>query len=116
MGIGWMCIVAAEMIGGVGGGIGFYINLQANLGLYSNMFAGMIVIAILGLATPASCNTLRTSPTAGWGYDDTGDQGPDESFPKKKGEMVAIADFDLDVEEGEFVCILGRLAAARPPY
>lgn len=51
MGIGWMCIVAAEMIGGVGGGIGFYINLQANLGLYSNMFAGMIVIAILGLAT-----------------------------------------------------------------
>lgn len=51
MGIGWMCIVAAEMIGGVGGGIGFYINLQANLGLYSKMFAGMIVIAILGLAT-----------------------------------------------------------------
>ena len=30
-----------------------------------------------------------------------------KSFPKKKGEMVAIADFDLDVEEGEFVCILG---------
>jgi len=51
MGIGWMCIVAAEMIGGVGGGIGFYINLQASLGLYTNMFAGMIVIAILGLMT-----------------------------------------------------------------
>lgn len=30
-----------------------------------------------------------------------------KSFPKKKGEMVAIADFDLDVREGEFVCILG---------
>ncbi len=30
-----------------------------------------------------------------------------KSFPKKKGEMVAIADFDLDVEEGEFVCLLG---------
>ncbi|MCG7841362.1 MAG: ABC transporter ATP-binding protein [Methanomassiliicoccales archaeon] len=30
-----------------------------------------------------------------------------KSFPKKKGEMVAIADFDLNVEEGEFVCILG---------
>lgn len=30
-----------------------------------------------------------------------------KSFPKKKGEMVAIADFDLDVKEGEFVCILG---------
>jgi len=30
-----------------------------------------------------------------------------KSFPKKKDEMLAIADFDLDVEEGEFVCILG---------
>ncbi len=30
-----------------------------------------------------------------------------KSFPKKKGEMLAIADFDLNVEEGEFVCILG---------
>jgi len=51
MGIGWMCIVAAEMIGVRGGGIGYYINLQANLGLFDSMFAGMIVIAILGLAT-----------------------------------------------------------------
>ncbi|MCG7841363.1 MAG: ABC transporter permease [Methanomassiliicoccales archaeon] len=51
MGIGWMCIVAAEMIGGVGGGIGVYIYVQANLGVYANMFAGMIVIAILGLLT-----------------------------------------------------------------
>jgi len=51
MGIGWMCIVAAEMIGVRGGGIGYYISLQANLGLYDFMFAGMIVIAVLGLAT-----------------------------------------------------------------
>jgi NitT/TauT family transport system permease protein len=52
MGIGWMCIMAAEMIGGVGGGVGVYIYLQGMvLGLYSKMFAGMIVIAILGLLT-----------------------------------------------------------------
>jgi len=30
-----------------------------------------------------------------------------KAFPKKKGEMLAIADFDLNVDEGEFVCILG---------
>ena len=30
-----------------------------------------------------------------------------KAFPKKKGEMVAIADFDLSVKDGEFVCILG---------
>ncbi|HEY3420234.1 MAG TPA: ABC transporter ATP-binding protein [Methanomassiliicoccales archaeon] len=28
-------------------------------------------------------------------------------FPKEEGEMVAIDDFNLDVEEGEFICILG---------
>jgi ABC-type nitrate/sulfonate/bicarbonate transport system permease component len=51
MGIGWMCIVAAEMFGGYGGGIGYYINTQATVGRYDSMFAGMIVIAILGLLT-----------------------------------------------------------------
>lgn len=52
MGIGWMCIVAAEMIGVQGGGLGYYILTQAlTLGLYDKMFAGMIVVAILGLLT-----------------------------------------------------------------
>lgn len=30
-----------------------------------------------------------------------------KSFPKKEGAMVAIQDFNLEVKEGEFVCILG---------
>ena len=30
-----------------------------------------------------------------------------KTFPKEDGEMVAIDEFNLDVEEGEFVCILG---------
>jgi NitT/TauT family transport system ATP-binding protein len=30
-----------------------------------------------------------------------------KTFPKEDGEMVAIDEFDLDVKEGEFVCILG---------
>jgi len=52
MGIGWMCIVAAEMIGVQGGGLGYYILTMAlTLGLYDQMFAGLIVVAILGLLT-----------------------------------------------------------------
>lgn len=51
MGIGWMCIVAAEMIGGVGGGVGLYIFVKWNVGNWSAMFAGMVVIAALGIAT-----------------------------------------------------------------
>jgi NitT/TauT family transport system permease protein len=51
LGIGWMCIVAAEMIGARGGGVGIYILTQANIGRYDYMFAGMVVIAALGLLT-----------------------------------------------------------------
>jgi NitT/TauT family transport system permease protein len=51
LGIGWMCIVAAEMIGAVGGGVGLLIRANSDLGLYPYMFAGMLMIAILGLAT-----------------------------------------------------------------
>ncbi len=51
LGIGWMCIVAAEMILAQGGGVGQYIIFKNEVGQYDYMFAGMIVIAILGLLT-----------------------------------------------------------------
>ena len=51
LGIGWMCIVAAEMIGATGGGIGYYISVQGEIGNYPAMFAGIAVIAILGILT-----------------------------------------------------------------
>ncbi|MDD1769934.1 MAG: ABC transporter permease [Methanomassiliicoccales archaeon] len=51
LGIGWMCIVAAEMIGAVGGGVGYYIQYTESLGKFDYMYAGMAVIAILGIAT-----------------------------------------------------------------
>jgi len=53
LGIGWMCIVAAEMIGAQGGGIGAIINSNSTIGRYDFMFAGMVMIAILGIATTA---------------------------------------------------------------
>jgi len=51
LGIGWMCIVAAEMIIAIGGGVGQYIIFKGQTSQYDYMFAGMIVIAILGLLT-----------------------------------------------------------------
>jgi NitT/TauT family transport system permease protein len=51
LGIGWMCIVAAEMIGANGGGIGYYISVQSQIGNYPAMFAGIVVIALLGIST-----------------------------------------------------------------
>lgn len=51
LGIGWMCIVAAEYIAATGGGVGQYILFKAEVGRYDQVYAGLIVIAILGLLT-----------------------------------------------------------------
>jgi NitT/TauT family transport system permease protein len=51
LGIGWMCLVAAEMVGVVGGGVGHYILAMAQVGRYEEMFAGMIIIGFLGFTT-----------------------------------------------------------------
>ncbi|MFA5312898.1 MAG: ABC transporter permease [Methanomassiliicoccales archaeon] len=59
LGIGWMCIVAAEMIGAVGGGVGYYILNAANNGNYDYMFAGMVMIAILGLITVEAASFIE---------------------------------------------------------
>jgi ABC-type nitrate/sulfonate/bicarbonate transport system permease component len=59
LGIGWMCIVSAEMIGARGGGVGYYILAQANIGMYDYMFAGMVVIAALGLITVEAATVIE---------------------------------------------------------
>jgi ABC-type nitrate/sulfonate/bicarbonate transport system permease component len=59
LGIGWMCIVAAEFFGTSGGGVGTYIITQSSLGRYDYMFAGMAVIAILGMLTVGSARILE---------------------------------------------------------
>lgn len=51
LGIGWMCIVAAEMYASYGGGIGYFISVQASVGYWPNVFVGIAVIAILGILT-----------------------------------------------------------------
>ena len=51
LGIGWMCIVSAEMIGARGGGLGYLIQTCFNMGMYEYMFAGMVMVGILGIAT-----------------------------------------------------------------
>jgi len=50
-GIGWMCIVASELYASFGGGIGYFVGIQASIGAWSNVFVGIIVIAILGILT-----------------------------------------------------------------
>lgn len=51
LGIGWMCIVAAEMVGNYGGGVGYFIKATNDVGEFEYMYAGMIVIGLLGILT-----------------------------------------------------------------
>jgi NitT/TauT family transport system permease protein len=51
LGIGWMCIVAAELYATPLGGIGFYVANMINYGAFPQAYAGIIIIAVLGLLT-----------------------------------------------------------------
>lgn len=59
LGIGWMCIVAAEMLGAVGGGVGYYIFSSAGIGRYDYMYAGMLVIGILSVLTTGVAGVIE---------------------------------------------------------
>src|SRR5512136_2736309 len=48
VGVGWMTIVAAEMVG-VSPGLGWFIWTYGQLGLYDLMFAGMLMLGIISI-------------------------------------------------------------------
>ncbi len=50
LGVGWMSIVAAEMVGVRGGGLGFYIWAMSEVGRFDLVFSGMIIIGLIGYA------------------------------------------------------------------
>jgi ABC-type nitrate/sulfonate/bicarbonate transport system permease component len=60
LGVGWMCIVAAEMLGAVGGGVGYYIyNMAFQATMYDRMYAGMLVIGLLSVLTTGVAGILE---------------------------------------------------------
>ena len=60
LGVGWMCIVAAEMLGAVGGGVGYYIyNMAYQAGMYERMYAGMLVIGLLSVLTTGVAGVIE---------------------------------------------------------
>ena len=68
LGVGWMCIVAAEIYNKFGG-IGQYLVDMVNGGLMSNAFAAIIIIAILGLATTGVAEYISKTVSRKMGMD-----------------------------------------------
>ena len=48
LGVGWMCIIAAEMISLSGLGLGYFIITMYDVGHIAEMFSGMIMVGIIG--------------------------------------------------------------------
>ncbi|MBO4552054.1 MAG: ABC transporter permease [Candidatus Methanomethylophilaceae archaeon] len=51
LGVGWMCIVAAELYNTTLSGIGYFVKFMIDNSSYDYAFAGIIIIAVLGLLT-----------------------------------------------------------------
>jgi NitT/TauT family transport system permease protein len=51
LGVGWMCIVAAEMLGVRGGGLGDLIWQSYSSGNYAELYAGVVMLGIMGFLT-----------------------------------------------------------------
>jgi NitT/TauT family transport system permease protein len=69
LGIGWMCIVAAELYAPTLAGIGFYLSEQATLGYWPGAFAAIVVIAVLGLLTTGVAEYIHKIITKRMGID-----------------------------------------------
>jgi NitT/TauT family transport system permease protein len=50
IGIGWICIIEGELIMGTAG-IGAFVLWTSQLGLFAEMFAGIVLISVIGILT-----------------------------------------------------------------
>jgi len=69
LGIGWMCIVAAELYASPLGGIGFYLAEQASAGYWPSAYAAIVIIAVLGLVTTGLADYIHRLITKRMGID-----------------------------------------------
>ena len=59
LGVGWMCIVAAEMYSPVSIGVGYCLSSMCQNSLWPSVFAILIVIAIMGILTTTLSEYLQ---------------------------------------------------------
>lgn len=65
LGFAWMSIVAAEILGVRGGGLGIYIWTMHEVGRFDAVFAGMVIIGVLGLLLTRAVNFWRVEDAPG---------------------------------------------------
>lgn len=71
---GWRTIIAAELVFGVaggGGGLGWFINDSRYFLRIPDVFAGLVVIAVIGIAFDAIFNLIERRTVIRWGMKST---------------------------------------------
>lgn len=132
LGYAWMSIVAAEILGVKGGGLGIYLWTMHEVGRFDAVFAGMTIVGVLGLlltrgvdgfarrldARAGRAHTLPATPTNGViglgprlapaGVKPLAPKGLEiERLSMTFGGLEALRDVTLSVAPGEFVCVVG---------
>lgn len=69
LGVGWMCIIAAELYADALGGMGSFLILMADSGAWSYVYANIIVISVFGLLTTGLTEYLHKIVTKNMGMD-----------------------------------------------
>ncbi|MVZ99719.1 ABC transporter permease subunit [Actinomadura sp. LD22] len=67
---GWRTIIAAELVFGAAGskgGLGFFINNARYYALIPDVFAGLVVIALIGIALDLVFNVIERRTVVRWG-------------------------------------------------
>ena len=70
LGIGWMCIVSAELYASGVGGLGNYITNQAGLGAWPQVYAGIVIVGVLGLITVLVADYISKVLNKKWGVEE----------------------------------------------
>ena len=118
VGTAWLVIVAAEMLTG-GVGIGFWVWDEWNNLNVKHIIIAIFVIGIVGLAARAAADVagaaLRASQLKGALSHDNrafmrtvSSRTPRWCSPRRRAASIALRDIDLDVDQGEFVTLIGH--------
>lgn len=65
LGYAWMSIVAAEILGVRGGGLGIYLWTMHEVGRFDSVFAGMVIIGLLGLLLTRGVSFWKVTTASG---------------------------------------------------
>ncbi len=119
MGVGWMCLVAAEMFGVSTYGLGYQLWHNYYLHQMPNVVVYMLILGFTGSSSTASSGTTSISSSCGGGQERWPEMSGvsvanvGKAFPKEDGTFTqALEGVNLEIGDTEFICLVGPSGGA----